>query len=149
MPKFKFKTGLILWISLALVATLALYPFETTVVPQWKVRVTTESGNPVRGLSIREVWSHYSLESHDHEEDVPTDADGYATFSRRTIAASLLMRTVRTVISKLNLHGSSGPAAYLLVIGDYKAAADEPYYVPGRPLATEIVVRSSGSPPGR
>jgi hypothetical protein len=60
----------------------AALPFESTVAPQWRVRVLDEAGNSVRGVRLRESWSDYSLESHDHIEDPSTDADGFVTFPR-------------------------------------------------------------------
>lgn len=145
MPKLGFKMSLVFVMGLLLIATLLLYPFETTVVPEWRIHVSDQNGKSMRGIPIREVWSNYLIESHDHEEDLLTDADGYITFPRRTIKANFLVRIVKTTINKLNVHGGSGPTAYLLVIGDYSAATDEPYYVPGRSLATQIVVRPPGA----
>ena len=105
------------------------------------MRVLDEAGNSVRGVRLRESWSDYSVESHDHTEDLSTDADGYVTFPRRTVKANLLVRIARKAFIAIVPHQGEGhPAAYLLVLGDYSAVSDEPYYVPGRPLAAQIVV---------
>jgi len=141
MSAFRWKPVLVLGIILAMIVTLLLYPLESTVVPQWRVRVLDEAGNSVRGVRLRESWSDYSVESHDHTEDLSTDADGYVTFPRRTVKASLLVRIARKAFIAIVPHQGEGhPAAYLLVFGDYSTVSDEPYYVPGRPLAAQIVV---------
>jgi len=80
MSAFRWKPVLVLGIILAMIVTLLLYPLESTVVPQWRVRVLDEAGNSVRGVRLRESWSDYSVESHDHTEDLSTNADGYVTF---------------------------------------------------------------------
>jgi hypothetical protein len=33
---------------LGVIAVILLYPFETTVVPEWKTKIVDESGNPMR-----------------------------------------------------------------------------------------------------
>jgi len=141
MSAFRWKPVLVLGIILAMIVTLLLYPLESTVVPQWRVRVLDQAGSSVRGVSLRESWSEYSVESHDHTEDLSTDADGYVTFPRRTVKANLLVRIARKAFIAIVPHQGEGhPAAYILVFGDYRAVSDEPHYVPGRPLASQIVV---------
>lgn len=41
-----------IWIfaTLGAMALLLLYPFKTTVVPDWKVRIVDEAGNPMSHL---------------------------------------------------------------------------------------------------
>jgi hypothetical protein len=135
------KPVLVLSIILAVMVALLLYPLESTVVPQWRVRVLDQAGNSVRGVRLRESWSDYSVESHDHTEDLSTDADGYVSFPRRTVKANLLVRIARKGFIAIASHQGEGhPSAYILVFGDYRAVSDEPYYVPGRPLAAQIVV---------
>lgn len=82
------------WI-LATVGAMALllpYPFKTTVVPDWKVRIVDEAGNPMRSFRVREVWQHATIETYSHHEDLITDGDGYVTFPKRTVLGSLLVR---------------------------------------------------------
>src|SRR6266849_8599399 len=141
MSAFNWKPVLMLGKIVAVILTLLVFPLESTVVPQWRVRVLDEAVNSVRGVRLRESWSDYSLESHDHTEDLSTDADGYVTFPRRTVKANLLVRIARKAFIAIVPHQGEGhPAAYLLVFVDYSAVSDEPYYVPGRPLAAQIVV---------
>jgi len=126
-----------LWLPiLAVLLTALLFPFETTIVPPWRVQVVDKAGTPLRGVTVTEHWSHSSLEHNGHEAEATTDEGGYVTFPFRTIRASLLGR----VIGPMQNVGEGHPAAYLLVLGDYSAVSDEPYYVPGRPLAAQILV---------
>ena len=141
MSAFRWKPVLVLGIILAMIVTLLLYPLESTVVPQWRVRVLDEAANSVRGVRLRESWSDYSVESHEHNEDLSTDADGYVTFPRRTVKANLLVRIARKAFIAIVPHQGEGhPTAHILVLGDYSTVSDGPYYVPGRPLAAQIVV---------
>jgi hypothetical protein len=45
-----------------LLAAFLFYPFETTVVPEWKIQVVDESGNPVKGVVVNQGWRHHSVE---------------------------------------------------------------------------------------
>ena len=40
-----------------------VYPYETTMVPAWKIRVVDCNGVPVKGEFVRESWKHYSLDA--------------------------------------------------------------------------------------
>jgi hypothetical protein len=132
------RTFLLLFI--AIVAVITLYPFETTVVPEWRVRVVEQAGTPLRNVMVKEVWEHYSVESQSHEQDLPTDADGYVTFPKRTIRASLAVRIIGRSINTLNPHGSSGPGAYLVILARGYDSWSNDFYIPGQPLPTEVVV---------
>jgi hypothetical protein len=123
-----------------LLAVFLLYPFETTVVPQWRIRVVDESGNPVRGVGVNEGWRHYSIERSRHEQSLVTDDEGYVTFPRRTVRAGLLVRAVGSMIAALNPHGRSGPHAFLDVLGPYSSRSSTDYS-PQDPLPSTVVVR--------
>ena len=45
-------------ITIVVLVVFALVPFETTVAPEWKIRVVDESAKPVAGVPISEVWNH-------------------------------------------------------------------------------------------
>ncbi len=52
-----------LWLPiLAVLLTGLLFPFETTIVPPWRVQVVDKAGTPLRGVTVTEHWSHSSLE---------------------------------------------------------------------------------------
>ena len=48
-------------VILVLVAAAAVYPFETTAVPEWRIKVIDETGSPFAGARVVEQWDHYSL----------------------------------------------------------------------------------------
>ncbi len=97
----------------------------------------------MRGLTLKESWSYSGLETESHEEEALSDGEGYIQFPRRTIKASAFVRMTRYAASAVNVHGDYGPVASLRV-EDYKLLSDEPYYVPGRPLVTQIIVGAPG-----
>lgn len=145
MHGFKWKIGIGGIVFAAVVLALLLYPWETTIVPEWKLQVRDESAKPVPGVLVSEWWGDSSIESAQHCEDQLSDSNGYLSFPARTVSASLLERFIKKAINLMKPHGGPGQrTAYLLVLGPYKPATDEPYYVAGRQLATQIVVHSPG-----
>lgn len=106
---------------IALVGLGLIYPFETTVVPAWKIRVIDNHGAPYPGLKATEVWRHYSLtlSAGDNEEDRWTDNEGYVEFPKRTIRMSAVKRLGFTILTAINslMHGSTGVHAYVLATG--------------------------------
>ena len=139
--KGTYEKGCFVLSSLGAIAIVVLYPFETTVVPEWRARIVDEAGAPLRNTGIREVWQHYSIESEDHEQDLLTDNDGYVTFPKRTIRAGLAVRMVKSVINALNPHGSSGPGAYLITLVPGYDIWKDNFYIPGQSLPSEMIVR--------
>jgi hypothetical protein len=136
-------------LALALVATLLFYPFETVVVAEWRIQILDESGHPIKDVPLKEAWSDDSVKAGDDIEDLTTDERGYVVFPRRTVKANILARIVRRVFITFVPHQGEGhPTAYIIVLGHFKPVTDEPYYVPGRPLANQIIVRrpAPGSP---
>ena len=125
-----------LWLPiLAVLLTALLFPFETTIVPPWRVQVVDKAGTPLRGVTVTEHWSHSSLEHDGHEAEATTDEGGYVTFPVRTIRASLLGRVIGPVqnVLKTGVHAGFGPSADLSVPGDIAV------YSPGKPLPKQIV----------
>ena len=116
------------------------YPFETTVVPEWKVRVVDERMKPLSNLVVREQWRNHSVEFHGHIDDRKTDSDGSVFFPRRTVRASLIFRIAGWTVSHLNVHGESGPKASTLVLGSYLTSSNSDYS-PEKPLPEVIIVR--------
>ena len=135
------RRKLVLILLLVVLGVIGLYPWKTTVVPEWRVRIVDQSGAPLTNTGVREVWQHYSLESKSHEQDLMTDNQGYVTFPTRTIRSPLAVRIVRPVINALNPHHGSGPIAWVIVLGpDYMEWSNNAT-LPGQPLAKEIVVK--------
>src|SRR5258707_13760333 len=138
----KWKPGAVLVALLALVAALLFYPWETVVVQEWKLQILDESGHPIKDVPLREMSSDPSVESPNHTEDLTTDADGFVVFPRRMVKANTLWRIARKAFISIVPHqGEDHPTASITVLGHFKSVTDEPYYVPGRPLAKQIVVR--------
>ncbi|HEY5884686.1 MAG TPA: hypothetical protein VIT88_08370 [Pyrinomonadaceae bacterium] len=130
-----------LWIPAGLMALALLYPFQTTVVPAWTIRVVCENGVPVAREFVRQGWAHYTLESDSHTEDGWTDEAGYVTFPERTIRAGLLKRGVYAVWAKAMTlaHGSYGPSAEIIA-WDAQRMPHSVNYKPGEPLSKEIMM---------
>jgi len=126
-------------------ALLLLYPFKTTVVPEWSVRIVDEAGNPLRTNRVREVWQHYTIESASHQEVLITDGEGYVTFPRRTVRGSLLVRIGWPIVNALSVHASYGPSAGVYVL-DHPTDSfleDNNSYFPGQPLPKQVVLKSA------
>jgi hypothetical protein len=126
---------------IACLVVLLFYPFDLTVVPEWKLRIVDQTGQRLRGNRVRQSWSHYTLENQSHEEELLSDGDGYVKFPRRTIRTSFITWAARLLARLVNVHSSFGPSASVYYMGDYQLISEEPWYQPGRPLATQIVVR--------
>jgi hypothetical protein len=112
------KKFLIVGLGILLVC---LYPFETTVVPAWKVKVVNEAGVAYPGLRVVQYWKHYSLELTGgmNGEERHTDRDGLVHFPRRTIRMPLIGRiglTALATVSRL-FHGSTGVRSYIMATG--------------------------------
>jgi hypothetical protein len=92
-------------------------PFETSVVPLWKIKVVDSSGNPLGGIGVRQVWQDYSTESSSHEQDLITDSNGYVIFPARSVKAGLLRRLVYPIINLLSgAHASWGASSWVIVL---------------------------------
>ena len=142
MPSIKQKYRLLTGIfSVGLLVLILVYPFDITVVPEWKLRVVDQTGQPLRGNRVRESWCHYTLETRCHEEELTSDSDGYIRFPRRAIRANFVTWAAKFLVRLVNVHSSFGPSASVFYLGDYSLVSEEPWYEPGRRLATEIVVR--------
>ena len=92
-----------------------LYPFQTTTVPQWDLRVIDDAGAPVREINVTEHWQDYQLEADGHEEAQSTDQDGRASFGIRQIRANLIRRLMAR-ISRLWSNTRGRPVHYGAVV---------------------------------
>ncbi|MEP6820199.1 MAG: hypothetical protein ABJA18_11740 [bacterium] len=79
-----------------------LYPFQTTTVPQWNLRVIDDAGAPVREINVTEHWQDYLLEPDGHEELQSTNQGGLVSFETRNIRASI----VRRLFAQISKFGS-------------------------------------------
>jgi hypothetical protein len=140
MNAIEQKKRLVTCAFIAGLLALLVYPFETTVVPDWKIRIVDEASKPVTSVVVREQWRNHSVEFSGQNEDRMTDNDGYVSFPRRTVRAPLIFRVVGAVVVSLNIHGESGSKASALVLGPYLTSRD-PDYSPDKPSPEVIVVR--------
>jgi hypothetical protein len=122
------------------VLALALIPYNTTVVPEWKIQIIDERKNPVRNVLVDEHWRNHSIELHRHSETRVTDNEGYVSFPRRTVRSPLLIRAIGRLLANLNVHGESGPKASAIVLGPYLTSRD-PQYSPNKPSPEVIEIR--------
>jgi len=96
-----------------------LFPVGWLAAPEWEVVVIDEQGKPVEGMTVRETWQNYSVETEEHEADRKTDANGRATFPARRPEYSVLRQIVGTAsaLVHLNVHASYGPHATVFAFG--------------------------------
>jgi len=100
-------------IFLLIVIPLSLIPFETTVVPEWKILVVDHNGTPLANINVHQYWQHYGLEEDEHYEVIKTDDKGVVILPRRTIKANLVQRIYGPVRQFLTLfiHASYSPSS--------------------------------------
>ncbi len=130
---------------LLLLLVLLVFPFKTTIVPTWTLRVVDESGTPVRGINVTEHWQHYLLESSGHEDVRQTGTDGRVSFPYRAIRASLLRRLLATIgrFAKSGTEAKREPYASVVVWGSKFHETAVAVYHEERPPQPEILVHTT------
>ena len=93
-----------------------LYPFETTIVPQWNCRVVDDAGAPVRELNVTEHWQDYLLETTGHEEAQTTNNNGLVSFGERSIRANVARRLFSQIREFGNDNNKGRPIRYGAVV---------------------------------
>lgn len=124
------------------VVVMLLIPFETPIVPAWRLKVIDEDGNPYINMKVRQAWKDYTLDpgAGEHIEDRWTDENGYVFFPERTIYSSLLSRLFLPVYSNAMrlAHGGFG------IHADVAATGPQGYqslqYDPNKPLPQELLL---------
>ena len=140
-PRIRVAIGVLL----LLLILFLLYPFKTTIVPVWSLRVVNAARTPVSGINVTEHWQYVLLEDAAHDEAQKTDHDGRVSFPERTIRANLL----QTAWAKFNRkkEGDPGfkrvPPATIVVWGSKEYEATVSVYNPDQAPESEILVRSS------
>ncbi|HKZ79676.1 MAG TPA: hypothetical protein VJ124_15490 [Pyrinomonadaceae bacterium] len=125
-----------------LVLILLVYPFQSETTPEWSLRVLDNTGRSVIGINVTQHWQHYLLESEGHEELQKSDSEGRVTFSRRTIRASIIRRTL-AVIGKILSDGKGArlaPRASVVIWGSRDHETNVAIYKPDEPPPAEVVV---------
>ena len=111
-----YRMRIVVVLALAVVLIIFLYPFETTTVPQWNLRVVDDAGAPVLEINVTEHWQNYLLESEGHEEAQTTNQDGLVSFGARSIRASVLRRLFARISKFGNYNNRGRPIRYGAVV---------------------------------
>jgi hypothetical protein len=124
-----YRFRIALTIALVLFLVIFLYPYQTTTVPQWNLRVVDDSGAPVALVNVTEHWQHHPLDSSGHQEVQTTSDDGLVTFGRRSIRASLARRLfARINIARRAERGRTEPYGAVVVWGNKAYATNVEVY---------------------
>ena len=119
-----------------------VFPFESTVVPKWKLQIVDVSGNACAKMRVTQSWAHYSLylDGNYASEDRFTNLNGYVEFPTRTIRAGVGRRLVVPVIAHIMViaHGSVGPDSSVWASGIKDVVWLN--YKPGLPLPDKMRV---------
>ena len=117
-------------------------PFESTVVPKWKLQIVDVNGNACPKMRVTQSWAHYSLhlDGHYTSEDRSTDLNGFVEFPTRTVSAGLGRQLVVPLIAHVMViaHGSVGPNSSVWASGIKDVAWLN--YTPGKPLPDKMRV---------
>ncbi|HEU4507714.1 MAG TPA: hypothetical protein VFR78_05715 [Pyrinomonadaceae bacterium] len=104
MLKTRRLTIVIIYVALVL-----LVPFETTVIPQWRVQVVDVHGTACANMRVTQSWGHYRLylDGNSSTENRLTDVNGYVQFPERTTKANLLRRIIVPIFTSIAtiMHG--------------------------------------------
>lgn len=127
---------------LVLLLLFLVFPFKTTIVPTWTLKVVDETGAAVRGINVTEHWQHYLIESSAHEDLRQTDEKGQVSFPERSIRVSLLRRFLATIgrLGKRGTEAKREPYASVVVWGSKAHETEVAVYNEERP-PSEIVVQ--------
>src|ERR1044071_5555855 len=87
---------------LCVLISAAIYPFESLVVPSWKVEVIDINGAVCANMPVTETWGHYSLflAGDFQSADEVTDSQGFVEFPERHIRAIGIRRVVMPVVTR-------------------------------------------------
>lgn len=129
---------------LLLLLLLLFYPFQTTIVPEWSLKVVDEEGAPVRDVNVTEHWQHFLLEGSSHEEMRRVQDNGAVSFPDRTIRASLVRRGLATIgrIKQDGWRARRSAAASVVVWGNKDYATTVAVYIPSELPQSHVMVPS-------
>lgn len=115
------KKKIVLISLLCVLVGAAIYPFESTVVPAWQVKVVDVNGAACPSMPVTESWGHYSLfmGGDSHSADQLTDPEGFVKFPERRIRAIGLRRLIMPIVTKVLTiaHGGTGVDGAVFVTG--------------------------------
>lgn len=101
------------------VLAIAFIPLPQIVAPAWTVTTMNKARKPLQGVTVRENWQQYSLESSSQEEDLFTNSKGEVHFPRRTHWSSFIGRFAGCVrqFAQTGVETSCGAHSHLVVFG--------------------------------
>jgi hypothetical protein len=141
---FRFRRSTLTAAALFVLVLLFLlfYPFQTTIVPEWSLRVVDEEGAVVRDVNVTEHWQHFLLESSSHEDVRRVAENGVVSFPERTIRSSLVSRGLATIgrIKRDGWRARRSPAASVVVWGNPSYATTVEVYVPSKLPQSHVMV---------
>jgi len=90
-------------------------PFDTELVPEWRLKVVGGNGTTLSNITVEESWEHYAYP----ESRFPTakgyelkrsDENGVVVFPKRMLRASIGSRIVFPILARVGqlAHGSAG-----------------------------------------
>ncbi len=97
MATSKWKLAFV-WILLLLIGV-SFVPFELTIAPERKLRITDSKGNPIANARVRQIWYQYALNIKG-EVDFKSDLSGEVILPRRAIRTnifSLMSGTIKEI----------------------------------------------------
>lgn len=114
----------ILGLSVLIVAGgISFVPFETQIIPEWKIQVLKKDGTPKRQARVRQFWEDYSLETEEHGDTRFTDERGLVVFPARYVRASLWERGRAVFNDRLKryIRESSSGVHSLILLPDHSS----------------------------
>jgi hypothetical protein len=122
---------------------LIIYPFQSYVLPVWKLQVVDVNDNVCPNMRVTQDWGHYSLYPDSGGGGLDkrfTDMNGYVEFPERKIRASLLRRVFMPIYAHMLViaHGSVGASGAVWATGIKDVGWLS--YKDGKPLPTKMRV---------
>jgi hypothetical protein len=95
----KLKVVILLAGFVLVVAFALWYPYDSGVVPQWKLLVVDPSGNPVAGAQVNQEWINPIEDGMVRSDSRTTDDRGVVVFPKRILHNRLALGTAKSVPS--------------------------------------------------
>lgn len=138
VPKLKLVAGF----SLVAIAAVLAVPYESVIVPEWRIEVVSEDGAPAAFKEIRQEWAPSERATVSSDLRL-SDQNGFVTFPERVYFAPLAVKIFVLLGDLLNAmlmpHGAGiGPHARVLPVSDNYYFLT---YTEGRPLETRLMIR--------
>jgi len=134
-----YRFRIVLVAGLVLFLAVLFFPYKTTTVPEWNLRIVDDGGTPVGEINVTQHWQDYPLELSGHEEAKRTDAKGRASFGPRNIRASLARRLFARITKPSG--GQTVPYGAVVVWGSKEHATTVAVYSGTEPPQPEVRVQ--------